>query len=96
MALLAFASESAGSTERSMLPRPVAAPTPPRAPRLVVVDRAPAVPAPPAAQPTTPAPVATRRSRKRSAPHVQPAAAADIPSAVEPEATTGLPVAVEW
>jgi hypothetical protein len=96
MGLLAFASESAGSTDRNAPPQPVAAPSPPRASSLEVVDRAPSVPAPPAAQLTTPAPVATRRSRKRVAQHLQPSAAADIPSAIEPEATTGLPVAVEW
>jgi serine/threonine-protein kinase len=96
MGLLAFASESAGSTDSSALSQPVAAPTPPRPSNLVVVDRTPEVPAPAAAQLPPPAPVAIRHGRKRVVQHVQPTAAADIPRTVEPEATTGLPVAVEW
>jgi hypothetical protein len=94
--LLAFASESAGSTDSSALSQPVAAPTPPRSSSVLVVDRAPEVPAPAAAQLPPPAPVAIRHGRKRVVQHRQPIAAADIPRTVEPEATTGLPVAVEW
>jgi serine/threonine-protein kinase len=96
MGLLAFASESAGSTDSSALSQPVAAPTPPRSSSVLVVDRAPEVPAPAAAQLPPPAPVAIRHGRKRVVQHRQPIAAADIPRTVEPEATTGLPVAVEW
>jgi eukaryotic-like serine/threonine-protein kinase len=103
LSLLAFAPESAGSTDRSAFARPSAAPTPPQAPERALVARpAPMLP-PAAAESTTRAaesmpPIASPRParRNRVAHRPPPSAAADTPRALEREATTGLPVAVEW
>jgi serine/threonine protein kinase len=96
LGLLASTSESAGSTDRSSLPQPVAAPTPALAPSHELVERPPAAPTAGEVRATTPAPRPLRRTRNHVAQRTQPIAAADVPRAVEHEATTGLPVAVEW
>jgi eukaryotic-like serine/threonine-protein kinase len=113
LSLLAFAPESAGSTDRSAFARPSAPPTPLQAPNFALVEVPPPVLAAAAAESTAAAaaestaaaaestaavePTAPRRpQRNRVAYRQPPSAAADKPRAVEREATTGLPVAVEW